>query len=220
MGVSLGFLKNQKNLPEQVNESSLCAFDEFKLFYESAEKVTDRRLEANRWNYSINTAVLGIIGLLISWSFTNITFLLGAIVGANVLSIMAILFCSLWILQIQDYKRLNNAKFKVLNRMASKVKFSDSGNDKRVSFDPFSKEWEEMKETKAVREIFNTNIIALNSSGIEYIIPQMFRILFILTFIGSLILLVTNWDVATASTFQIPPPTPIPTPTVIPTVTP
>jgi len=34
------------------------SFDEFKLYYDSTEKVTDRRLETNRWNYSICVAIL------------------------------------------------------------------------------------------------------------------------------------------------------------------
>ena len=35
------------------NTNSRHSFDEFKLYYESTEKVTDRRLDTNRWNYSI-----------------------------------------------------------------------------------------------------------------------------------------------------------------------
>ena len=29
------------------------SFDEFKLYYESAEKMTDRRIANNQWNYSV-----------------------------------------------------------------------------------------------------------------------------------------------------------------------
>lgn len=129
---------------------------------------------------------------------------------------MAILYCTLWILQIQDFKQLNNAKFNVLNKMAPKVRFSDSSTDERSSFSPFLKEWNELKEAKAVQEIFNTKIVALKSSNIEYAIPQAFRILFIFILIGSVIILILNWDVVTTSSFQIP----IPTPTIAPTTTP
>jgi hypothetical protein len=40
------------------------SFDEFKLYYESTEKVTDRRLETNRWNYSICIATLVAIAAI------------------------------------------------------------------------------------------------------------------------------------------------------------
>ena len=39
-------------------EKTKLSFEEFQLFYESTEKVTDRRLNANRWNYSICIAIL------------------------------------------------------------------------------------------------------------------------------------------------------------------
>lgn len=209
---------NDNETAENKIDESPCAFEEFQLFYESAEKVTDRRLEANRWNYSICTAIATVIGLAISWSLAQQSFLLVAILGSIVLSIMAILYCTLWILQIQDFKQLNNAKFSVLNKMAPTVRFSDSSADERASFGPFLKEWDELKEAKAVQEIFNTKIIALNSSNIEYAIPQAFRVLFILILIGCVIILFSNWDAATASSLQIPTPTPIPT--IAPTATP
>jgi hypothetical protein len=46
---------------EEFKAEHKVAFDEFKLFYESAEKVTDRRNAANRWNYSICIAILGVV---------------------------------------------------------------------------------------------------------------------------------------------------------------
>lgn len=52
------------------------AFEEFKLFYESAEKVTDRRLSANRWNYSICTAILIAIAGILNWGLSKTSFFL------------------------------------------------------------------------------------------------------------------------------------------------
>ena len=40
--------------------------------------------------------------------------------------VMAILFCSLWLGQIVDFKYLNNAKFKVLQYMAPLIEFDIS----------------------------------------------------------------------------------------------
>ncbi|MCA9921110.1 MAG: hypothetical protein KC421_01995 [Anaerolineales bacterium] len=209
---------NDNEIAENKVDKSQYAFEEFQLFYESAEKVTDRRLETNRWNYSICTAIASVIGLIVSWSLANQSFLLVAILGAIILSIMAILFCTLWILQIQDFKQLNNAKFNVLNKMAPKVRFSNSLEDERISFTPFVKEWDELKNTKAVQEMYSTKIVALKSSNIEYAIPQAFRLLFVFIIIGALIILVLNWDIATSSSLHIPTPTPIPT--IAPTATP
>ena len=47
------------------------SFDKFKLYYDSTEKVTDRRLDTNRWNYSICIAILVAIATITNWSLTN-----------------------------------------------------------------------------------------------------------------------------------------------------
>lgn len=88
------------------------SFEEFKLYYESAEKVTERRLSANSWNYSLCVAIVVAIAVMINWTVGNRPFFYVALVGVIVLSLMATFFCSLWLGQIDDFKLLNNAKFK------------------------------------------------------------------------------------------------------------
>lgn len=99
------------------------AFDEYRLVYDSAERVTDRRVELNRWNYSINVAILIAVAAIANWSFQNPPLFWFATVAAGVLCLMAIFLCSLWIGQVRDMKLLNNAKFKVLEEMAPRVEF-------------------------------------------------------------------------------------------------
>ena len=48
------------------------SFEEFKLIYESAEKVTDRRLTNNKLNYTICVATVVALGIIWKWSFENI----------------------------------------------------------------------------------------------------------------------------------------------------
>lgn len=211
-----------KTLPkqeqEEVQESSKLAFDEFLLFYGSAEKVTDRRLETNRWNYSVCTAIIVACAAILGWATTNPNFLVIALIAVLILSIMAILFCRFWIAQIRDFKMLNNAKFEVLNQMAPRVCFSPENNDDRKSFLPFEKEWEALKKTKSTVELTNTNIFALSSSNIEYLIPHAFTWLFIFMIIAVIVLTLANWGMITNSsalTLPIPP-----TPTIVPTPTP
>lgn len=47
------------------------SFEEFKLYYDSTEKVTDRRIETNRWNYSICIAILVAIATITNWSLST-----------------------------------------------------------------------------------------------------------------------------------------------------
>ena len=165
---------------KEFKEGKKVAFDEFKLFYESAEKVTDRRNAANRWNYSICIAILGAIAAVISWSLGKPAFLMVGIALVVLLAGMAALYCTLWIGQIRDLKELNNAKFTVINEMASFVSFGDGNNEKLISYKPFEKEWDALTKAKIAQDIKSINIIALRSSNIEYLIPKAFRVLFVL----------------------------------------
>lgn len=165
---------------EKFEVGKKVAFDEFKLFYDSAEKVTDRRLSANRWNYSICIAIFGAIAAIISWSLAKPDFLVTSIVCVLFLAGMAALYCTLWIGQIRDLKELNNAKFSVINEMAKFVSFGEGNNENLISYKPFEKEWDILKMAKIAEEVKSINIIALKSSNIEYLIPKAFRVLFIL----------------------------------------
>jgi uncharacterized membrane protein len=205
-------------MTKAIDKKQDIAFEEFQLYYESTEKVTDRRIATNRWNYSICTAIAGVEGVLVSWALANPNFLVIAVVSAVVLAVMAILYCSLWIAQIQDFKMLNNAKFDVLNEMAPLMRFSNSANDSRCSYSPFAKEWERLKQRKAVQEMYSINIVALNSSNIEYLIPVAFRILFLLIIIVVIAVCIRNWDVALSSaSLKLPLITPTPSAGPIPT---
>jgi membrane protein implicated in regulation of membrane protease activity len=169
------------------------SFDEFKLYYESTEKVTDRRLETNRWNYSICIAMLVAIAVLARWSLTTASLLWIGFASIATLSVMAILFCALWVGQIRDFKKLNNAKFMVLNDMAPYLEFDATNPGAVVSYCPFEKEWNKLNELSALNEVGKSNIIALKSSNIEYFIPKAFGLLFGGILLVLAIVLVSNW---------------------------
>lgn len=173
-------------------ETHKLSFDEFKLYYESTEKVTDRRLSANTWNYSICIGILIAIAAIVKWSVGNTFFYVG-LTAIILLCLMAVLFCSLWLGQINDFKYLNDAKFKVLNQMASRIEFDLAHPDQMRSFCPFEKEWEILKKEEKAVEIGQRKIIALKSSSIEYFMPQAFRILFLLVGVAALFSILMNW---------------------------
>jgi hypothetical protein len=169
------------------------SFDEFKLYYESTEKVTDRRLETNRWNYSICIAMLVANAVVARWSLTTAALLWIGFAAVGTLSAMAVLFCTLWIGQIRDFKKLNTAKFAVLNAMAPNVEFDSTNPGLLVSYCPFEKEWNRLRELNALDEVGKANIVALKSSNIEYFIPKAFRALFVGILLALLVVTVANW---------------------------
>jgi hypothetical protein len=169
------------------------SFEEFKLYYDSTEKVTDRRIETNRWNYSICIAILVAIATITNWSLsTSALTWVGLSVDA-LLCVMAILFCALWIGQIRDFKNLNNAKFTVLNEMAPRVDFDTANPGTVISFCPFDKEWKKLSDLHAIQEVGRSNIVALKSSNIEYFIPKAFAALFVVILVALAALVATHW---------------------------
>jgi len=170
------------------------SFEEFKLYYESTERVTERRLSANTWNYSICVAIIIAIATIIGWSASHPTFFYIGLISVIILCSMAVLLCSLWVGQIDDFKHLNNAKFKVLNEMAPHIEFDPSNPGAVTSFCPFEREWQVLQEIRTAVEIAQGRIIALKSSNIEYFIPKAFRAVFLLPIIGILIAITLNWN--------------------------
>ncbi|EXI76999.1 MAG: hypothetical protein AW10_04101 [Candidatus Accumulibacter appositus] len=177
-------------------KTTRLSFDEFKLYYDSTEKVTDRRLETNRWNYSICIAMLIAIATITNWSLSNPALTWVGLSADALLSVMAILFCALWIGQIRDFKNLNNAKFIVLNEMAPSVDFDIDNPGSVISFCPFEKEWKKLMELHALQEIGRSNIVALKSSNIEYFIPKAFGALFLTILVVLMTLVATHWPLS------------------------
>jgi hypothetical protein len=176
------------------------SFEEFKLYYESTEKVTDRRLETNRWNYSVCIATLVAIAVLTRWTLAATALIWIGFAAVEILAATAILFCVLWVGQIRDFKNLNNAKFAVLNAMAPNVEFDPNGV--AISYCPFEKEWNKLTELNALDEVRSSNIVALKSSNIEYFIPKAFALLFSGVFIVVIVVIFSNWPPS-----QLVPPT-------------
>lgn len=175
------------------SQSSRVSFDEFKLYYESTEKVTDRRLAANTWNYSICIGILVSIAAIVKWSTGNPSFIYVGLTAVFLLCVMAILFSSLWLGQIEDFKSLNYAKFGVLNDMAPLIEFDIDHPGQISSFCPFEKEWHALENLKAAVEIRHRRIVAMKSSNIEYFIPSAFRVLFSSIGLAVLIAVIFNF---------------------------
>lgn len=158
------------------------SFEEFRLYHATTERVTDRRLALNRWNYSILVATLLAIGAVLTWSTTRPSHVLVGLCGVVVLSVAAILLCTYWIQQISDFKSLNAAKFRILNEMAPLIVFDGpNGPSAARSYRPFEREWDDLQEQQAVSKVPTGRLrhtLALSSSGAEYFIPRAFRVLF------------------------------------------
>ena len=177
------------------------SFDEYKLYYESTEKVVDRRLALNAWNYGLCLALMGAIGALTAWALPQPEFRLLLLLGDSAFALAGTLLCVLWVGQIRDFKLLNNAKFDVLNAMAPRVAFPECSALK--SAQPFAKEWEALERQRATAEMSQSNIVVLRASHAEFLVPRAFGALFVGVIAASLIFGLLNWGEIRNSAFQL-----------------
>jgi len=124
--------------------------DQYKLYVEMADRISQRRTSANTYFLSVNSAILAFVGYLTSKESPDYMWLL-ALAGC-----MLTLF---WYNIINSYKNLNTAKWQVVQDI-----------EKRLPISPYDAEWDAVqrgKNPKLYRPI----------SHIESWVPGVFFIL-------------------------------------------
>jgi hypothetical protein len=131
-------------------------FAMFELYLATAEKVSDRRAQANSWMLSVNSAIVAFYGYLqsdkMAISAGQRAVWLWAIPAAGVI------VCLAWAALLASYRKLTYAKFAVLAELEANLPVS-----------PFTRE----------RQIYK-NEGRRSSSQIEILIPVCFVLLYII----------------------------------------
>lgn len=100
----------------------------YELFVGTAEKVSDRRAQANAWMLSVNSAIVALYGYLQIDKPLAVSDAIKEI-WLWAIPIAGILVCIAWFTLLTSYRLLNRAKFTVLMEI-----------EKELSFSPFSRE--------------------------------------------------------------------------------
>jgi hypothetical protein len=87
-------------------------FDLYKLYLETAEKVSDRRAQANAWMLSVNSAVVALYGYLEGADGPK-----GHQAWPWAIPLAGALVCLTWAALLASYRKLNSAKFTVLHEI-------------------------------------------------------------------------------------------------------
>lgn len=88
--------------------------EQYKLYVESAERVSDRRLSANNYLLTVNASIIALYGLFVSNSAYNYNR------GNHWLALIpavGILVSLVWYLVIDSYRRLNSLKFEIIHEL-------------------------------------------------------------------------------------------------------
>jgi hypothetical protein len=82
--------------------------EQYKLYVGTAQDVSSKRLESNKFYLSISSVILGIAGYLAAISQPTVIILF---------SIIGIVISIVWIQSISSYRELNAAKFRVIHKL-------------------------------------------------------------------------------------------------------
>lgn len=129
--------------------------DQYKLYVEMADRISQRRTTANSYFLSVNSAILAFVGYLTSKDSTDYIWLLAA---------AGLALTVLWYSVILSYRNLNTAKWNVVHEI-----------EKRLPISPYDAEWEAVergKNSKLYRPI----------SHVEGGVPWIFFLLHLIVF--------------------------------------
>ncbi len=130
-------------------------FEQYKIYVESAEKISNKRQNANNYFITINTALITLLGLSFQIDFFGKLFW-----GRALLAVVGIIICVIFWFLLRSYKQLNSGKFKVIHAI-----------EKELPLALYDYEWEVLGkgENKKLYYPF---------SHIELLIPWVFGILY------------------------------------------
>lgn len=147
---------------DKLTEGSVgLLLEQYKLYVEMADRVSNRRTEANKFYVSLLTGLFALFSLVsIPANFQEIM-----IAG---ISVLGITLCFVWIVNIRSYRELNSLKFRVIHEM-----------EQHLPFPCYDREWEILKEEAHKRNYFRL-------TRIEQYIPFLLLIPYIILLVYTL----------------------------------
>lgn len=123
--------------------------EQYKVLVESADKISDRRLNTHKYFASLNVAILTALGLTLQFGNYESRIWVRLALGIAGMGISIVY----WML-IRSYKNINSAKFKVIHQI-----------EKKLPAAIYSAEWDELNALKDKHQPF---------SHLEILIPKVF----------------------------------------------
>ena len=160
------------NPDEYGEEYRAHLLEQYKLYVEMADRVSQRRDQSNRFYVTIVSALAAIVvvitrfGVPVDGVPSEVAFL--------VIGLFGIALSYIWQLNIKSYRVLNSAKFDIINKI-----------EKQLPSQGYSDEWDLLKNPPPDRDKY------LQLTRVEQRIPLIFIALFIVLTIYALYLLFT-----------------------------
>ncbi len=129
--------------------------DQYRLYVNAAEKISDRRQKTNEFFLALNTALIGFLGFIITKTGSDenqVILFIASIAGA--------VMCYLWFRIVISYTSLNSAKYEVIHTI-----------EERLPLALYDTEWEVLGRGKDRRKYWPF-------SHIEKYVPWIFICLY------------------------------------------
>ncbi|AMW35721.1 hypothetical protein AY555_10085 (plasmid) [Haematospirillum jordaniae] len=132
------------------------ATEQYKLYVEMADKISDRRVHANKFYVALNSSLIAFYGFATAKNsiVQNDSWL-------YLVLIAGILICFLWIETVKSYKNINTVKFKVIHEI-----------EEHLPLALYKYEWELAKQGDGSKY--------RPTSHIEMIVPWVFGFLYVI----------------------------------------
>lgn len=138
--------------------------EQYKLYVQMADKISERRQSANRFFLTVNTALIAFLGLVANPAAGGNAGIATSPPLPWVLAVSAagVVLCFTWYRLVRSYKDLNSGKFKVIHAIESKLPSS-----------PYDAEWEAVGRGEEPK-------LHMPFTHIEIRIPWVFAALYVL----------------------------------------
>lgn len=148
----MNFNYNESEYGEQFKNHLI---EEYKLYVEMADRISQRRMDANSFYLSVNTLLVAFLTLFLkrNGDESSVLWIIAAVTG--------IISCGTWYFILKSYRQLNAGKFKVVHLMESKLPIS-----------PYDAEWKELGKGTDESKYWPL-------THIEVILPILFFIIYI-----------------------------------------
>ena len=143
--------------------------EQYKLYVEMADRVSQRREQSNRFYVTIVSALAAIVVIIARFGVPENGALLE--VAFLVVGLFGLALSVVWHFNIRSYRTLNSAKFAIINRM-----------EKQLPYAGYNEEWEILRPSEGRRPYFQL-------TRVEQFVPMIFALLFIALTIYALCLL-------------------------------
>lgn len=148
-----------------MNDTSNILIEEYKIYVEMSDRISTKRAQSNMFFITIISGLFIALAAILKEGYL---IEINRIYIYTSISILGILICLFWNRTILSYKKLNDAKFKVIHEL-----------EEQLPFACYTKEWDYLKENK-----YGT------LTSFEIILANVLCFVFIVILFYSLILLI------------------------------